>query len=345
MAHPRLALCLEQTLGHRAHGQNLEAAAGSRANTDVVRVEYPDRTRLRVPWALRGSWLARSQLRDRGRRDAILFHTQTISLFAAQASRGAPYVVSLDATPRQVDEMGQWYRHGAGPRPVEAAKARWYREVFAGASALVTWSQWAADSLVREYGCAGKRIEVAHPGASRAFFEIQRVSKSARPRILFVGGDFERKGGHDLLRAFEPLAGRAELVLVTEAQVPERPGVRVVHGVRPGTPEQFRAFAEADIFCLPTYGDCTSVAIGEALAAGLPVVTTSVGSNRETVPEAAGRIIAPGDAPALTAALDELASDASLRLRAGEAAREHARAHMDAAANARRVLALLEEVA
>lgn len=346
MPVPELTLCLEQTLGHRAHGQNIEAAAAEHAPAArILHIDYPERTRVPMPWAVRGSLAARRQLSGGRRSSAILFHTQTISLFAPEAARGAPYVVSLDATPAQVDTMGEWYRHRRSPRPVESAKAAWYRRVFRNAAALVTWSHWAEDSLRDDYGVRDTPVLVAHPGAGRHFFDIERSAPSVRPRILFVGGDFERKGGHDLLRAFAPLADRAELVLMTDAAVPPAPGVTRLAGVRPGTPAQLAAFADADIFCLPTYGDCTSVAIGEAMAAGLPVVSTTVGSNAESVPPEAGLLIAPGDASALGEALRRLVDDVPGRLRMGAAARAHARDHMDAAHNARRILDLLREVA
>lgn len=347
MTRPKVALCLEQTLGHRAHGQNLEAAATDSAlEAAIHRVQYSP-SRLRLPWALRGSRIARDMVRASGvRYDALLFHTQTVSLFAPSAARSSRYVVSLDATPKQVDEMARWYRHRRSTRPLEATKAAWYRHVFRNAAAFVTWSGWAASSLALDYGAADRPVLIAHPGAAERFFAIPRPAViRARPRILFVGGDFERKGGRDLLAAFAPLAARADLTLVTEDPIEPHPGVTVLRDVRPGTEAQLRAFADADIFCLPTYGDCTPVAIGEALAAGLPVVTTSVGSNHETVPLEAGRLVAPGDVPALQDALRELLDDGALRARMSGAARDHAREHMDAARNARRILDLLAGVA
>ncbi|MCC6381909.1 MAG: glycosyltransferase family 4 protein [Dehalococcoidia bacterium] len=342
-----IALCLEQTLGHRAHGLNLEqAAAQCRQSADVIRVAFPTGRTFALPWALRGSASALQQLRARPPYRAVLFHTQTISLLASLAVRRGRYAVSVDATPVQIDAMGRWYAHRRAPRPLEESKAAVYRRVFKGAGAFVAWSEWAADSLVRDYGVDRARVLVAHPGAPRSFFLLPRKSVSARPRILFVGGDFVRKGGPALLRAFAPLSDRAELVLVTDAPVAPQPGVRVERGVRPGSDRQLRAYAEADVFCLPTRGDCTSVAIGEAMAAGLPVVTTTVGSNAETVtPGESGLLVPPGDEPALTSALCRLVDDASERQRLGLRAREHARDHMDARGNARRVFALLEDLA
>ena len=342
MSGPRQALCLEQTLGHRTHSANLEAAAG--ADFAVLPVNYPEAGRVPAPWALRGSAAALRTLGHR-RYDGALFHTQTIALFAPLAAAKGRYVVSVDATPARLDEMGRWYAHGRHPRALEAAKRRWYGRVLAGAGAVVAWSEWAAQSLVAEYGVPRERIKVIHPGAPAALFDLPRGESSRRPRILFVGGDLERKGGDALLRAFAPLAGRADLVLVTEAEVAPGEGVEVHRGIRPGSAAHLAAFAEADIFCLPTRGDCTPVAIGEAMAAGLPVVATDIGSNAEVVREGTGIVVPVDDEEALRAALTTLVDDAVLRQQLSTGAREHARLRMDARANAERVLGLVREVA
>lgn len=341
MRIPRLLLCIEQTLGHRAHGMNLQnAARTSGFDVATVDVPYPEGSRLPLPWAVRGSVRARRLVHAGRAADVTLYHTQTVALLAPFERRPRPYVVSVDATPLQLDTMATWYRHRAAPSPVEDGKRAWYRHVFARAAGLVAWSTWAADSMVRDYQAPRAAILVAHPGAREELFAIRRAPESRRPpRILFMGGDFARKGGPALLEAFAPLAHRAELTLVTDAALEVPPGVRVINGVRPGTEAQLACFADADIFCLPTLGDCTSVAIGEAMAAGLALVTTTVGSNSETVADGVtGLLTAPGDASGLGERLRALVDDAALRARLGAAAREHAREHLSSERNARRVL-------
>ena len=78
------ALCLEQTLGHRAHSANLEAALKRLgAEWTVVKVEHPGSGRL--PWAAAGSWLARRRLKTEAPNHAVqFFHTQSIALLAPQ---------------------------------------------------------------------------------------------------------------------------------------------------------------------------------------------------------------------------------------------------------------------
>ncbi len=343
-ARPTVSLVLEQTLGHRTHAQNIERVLSDGQVAHAVHhVDY--RGDSRIPWAVRASTLALRETRTE-RAGVTFFHTQAVSLFAPLATRGRPYVVSVDATPIQVDAMGRWYQHAQGPRWAEATKRAWYQRVFGRATALVAWSAWAADSLRTDYGVCDVPIEVFHPGAPETFFSIERPNQSpARPTVLFVGGDFERKGGPSLLRAFERLRGSADLVLVTDQPVDVPPGVRLAPGIRAGSEAHRRVFAEADLFCLPTLGDCTPLVLGEAMAAGLPILTTSVGSNSETVGPDAGVLVPPGDDEALASALARLV-EAPTRLREmGHVARERAAAHMNADRNAEGILSMLTRIA
>jgi glycosyltransferase involved in cell wall biosynthesis len=166
-------------------------------------------------------------------------------------------------------------------------------------------------------------------------------------RLLFVGGDFRRKGGPLLLECLRgQLAGRCELDVVTREPVAAPPGVRVHHGLGPNSPELLRLFAEADVFVLPSLGECLAVVLMEATAAGLPVVTTDVGALGEALrPGESGLLIPPGDARALGQALEHLVADADRRRRMGRAGLALATRKFDAARNNRLLLDLLVEVA
>lgn len=344
----RWALCLEQTLGHRAHSRNLESASEScGAQLDSFHIEYPETARIRVPWTLRGSYLARQAVQGSGRQYAVAFyHTQSVALFAPWTPAAHRFVVSVDATPIQLDEMGAHYAHRRSPYVIEKAKAALYRRAFGEAEAMVAWSFWAADSLVHDYGIDRRKIIVAHPGAPAEFFDIPRQRKGARPRVLFVGGDFARKGGPELLSAFETIKARAELTIVSDVELPSTATVSIERGIRPGSPRLYEAYAAADIFCFPTKGDCTPLVLGEAMAAGLPVITTDVGSNLETIGRgAAGMVVKPGDVGQLSQALQRLVENESERMRMGLAAREIARDRLDARKNGQRIFNLLAEVA
>ncbi len=71
------------------------------------------------------------------------------------------------------------------------------------------------------------------------------------------------------------------------------------------------------------------VALMEAMALGLPVLTTSTGSIMELVDDSCGRVVPQGDVDAIARALRELAADADLRARLAEAAHARVRAGFD----------------
>ena len=80
-----------------------------------------------------------------------------------------------------------------------------------------------------------------------------RSAGNELPRILFVGGDFVRKGGDSLLKVFrERLRHKAELVLVTRAHVAEEPGVRVYPYARAQLAGPARALSRRRHLC-PTH--------------------------------------------------------------------------------------------
>ncbi|HEU4432297.1 MAG TPA: glycosyltransferase family 4 protein, partial [Pyrinomonadaceae bacterium] len=77
-----------------------------------------------------------------------------------------------------------------------------------------------------------------------------------------------------------------------------------------------------DVFVLPSFAEGTSKSVIEAMAHGLPIITTNVGGSPDLLTPDAGILIPPGDSAALAAAMRCLASDPVLRKRMGEAARD-----------------------
>jgi glycosyltransferase involved in cell wall biosynthesis len=103
-----------------------------------------------------------------------------------------------------------------------------------------------------------------------------------------------------------------------------------------------RLLAAADVHCQPnTSPEPFGVAFVEALAAGLPVVTSALGGALEIVDETCGALVPPADPAALSAALLSLVGEASRRLRLGENARARARVVSDPAAQIQRLHAAL----
>lgn len=145
------------------------------------------------------------------------------------------------------------------------------------------------------------------------------------------------KGHRFLLDAFARLPDRkARLVVVGDGPIRtdlEQQARALGLGERlimPGNQRNVLPWFQAlDIFVLPSYSnEGVPQAVMQAMACGLPVVTTDVGSIAEIVtPGVTGLMIAPRDAPALQAALEELLADPSHRAVLGAAAAKHAQRH------------------
>jgi glycosyltransferase involved in cell wall biosynthesis len=258
-------------------------------------------------------------------------------------------VVSIDATPEQYDELGAQYAHEVGSPAVERAKHRANELCFRRAASIVSWSRWARTGLERGYGIPAARVSVIAPGVDLARWRRpETLGRGEGPlRVLFVGGDLERKGGTVLLEAarrLRHLPGSPDFVvdLVTTGEVEAERGVVVHRGLTPNDPALIELYHRADVFCLPTAGDCLPMVLAEAGAAGLPLVSTPVGGIPEIVrPNCSGELVPPGDSAALAAVLGRLLAEPTYRHRLGEGAHALVATDHDAARNAARIVALV----
>src|SRR5215469_12570322 len=303
----RVAFVMEQTLGSITHYLNLRRE--EREARDLEPCWLPIAFQpSRFSWTVAGSLKARraiSQILDEV--DGLFIHTTTIALMSGGYFRRKPSVISSDGTPRNKRQMRDWYGLKPENRLASRAKQLAYRRVFRSAAGFVSWSEWAKASLVEDYGCRSEDVRVIPPGVDLEHFRPGQ-RRNPLPRILFVGGDYGRKGGDLLLDVFRKrLRGRAELEMVTQARVPDEEGVRVHRNTRANSPDLLSLYAECDLFALPTRADCTPLAVMEALAAGLPVVATRIGGLPDLVRDGAtGKLVARDDADGLGDAIEAL---------------------------------------
>jgi glycosyltransferase involved in cell wall biosynthesis/GT2 family glycosyltransferase len=350
----QMVFVLEQALGHRTHGQNIERvlAGTSGVASTVIRLEHPPPSEMgRLPllstWSFKASWATRNALRKRlaqGPADALFVHTQVASLFSVREMGALPTVVSMDCTPVNCDDFG--YGHTRQGDAIEWAKWHMNRRAFDAAAAIVTWSRWAAESVVRDYGASEDKVRVVRPGIDLSRFgPATDRPANARPRILFVGGDFSRKGGDDLLEAMKLLGDEAELDVVTSVRpgsIPTASPTRVHLGLNHSSEELFDLYRRADIFVLPTTGETYGLVFAEAMASGLPVVATNIGAIPEIVEDKeSGLLVPPGSPAALADALRTLSRQPDRRRSMGERGLQLAHRDHDARRNIESILELM----
>lgn len=359
----RVTMVAWMVAGIRTHYQNVLPVARLATDMALTSVEispwHDDGAleRLSVlPKRLRGTlrtYLSTAPLYRQHRPDALW--TQTITPLApylvtrALAGR-VPVVFDADSTPRLLASFGTHYAEQvAGPRIKRRMVDALYGIGARRCALVVCWSEWAARSFVDVYGVSRERIRIIPPGVDMVAWEPPPGARAAneRVRLLFVGGDFVRKGGDLLLDVWRRhLRERCDLHLVTRESISEEPGLHVHRDLAPNDQQLIELYHTSDALVLPTRSDCFSLASIEAMAAGLPVITSPVGGIPEIVKDrVTGLLVRPGDGEKLRMAIEMILGDRDMRERMGEAGRTVAVEHFSAEKNAGKLLDALREVA
>lgn len=211
------------------------------------------------------------------------------------------------------------------------------------------------DDLVRVHRVAPDAIDlIPYPVDLARFADDAPVDReslglpSDRPVLLFVGHDFERKGLAQLIRALPGLEPAPCLAVVGGGdrapyeELARSLGVADRLRFLGATDRPDRLYRAADVFVLPTRRDVWGMTIVEAMAAGVPVVTTRAAGAAAEVAAADAGVVVPGPDPAaLRAALAGLLADPDARTAAGERGRRAA-ARFGVEDHARAVLATYE---
>jgi glycosyltransferase involved in cell wall biosynthesis len=187
---------------------------------------------------------------------------------------------------------------------------------------------------------AWPRFEIVHCGIVPEEFSDANVDDDGVCTILCVGRLVPVKGQWVLLRAAQRLAEmgiNARLVFVGDG--PSRASLEV-EAARCGVDASFTGYlgqdgvaellTEADVFCLPSFAEGLPVVLMEAMASGLPVVTTRIAGIPELVEHGvSGFVLAPGRDDLLADALAELARDPERARAMGKAGQTKVRDQFD----------------
>lgn len=261
--------------------------------------------------------------------DVVHLYTPAVAMTMAGVMRSVPVVLSLDTTVHDWWSMPAWRRPWPHAELTIAPSRALERRALRRAALVLARTAWARDAVERE--APGVRVLEHHPGIDLERYRPAERRPREIPRVLFVGGRFAEKGGEDLLAALGDVLGtELELDVVTPDAVPARPGVRI-HRLARTDPQLLDLQQQADVVCLPTYGDTNPWVITEAMACGTPVVATAVGGIPDMLGGGeAGLLVGHGDRPALREALLTLAREPERRGALGAAARARCEERYDA---------------
>ncbi|HLZ20764.1 MAG TPA: glycosyltransferase family 4 protein [Ktedonobacterales bacterium] len=360
----RLGMVAWMVAGIRTHYENVARVAGTAPDVALTQLEiqpWHDDGQIEklafLPKRIRGSlrtYLSTVPLYRQPPPDVIWTQAVTpITPYLATRARRqhVPVVVDADSTPHLLASFGEYYAEQVAGPPV---KRRMVDALF-GAGArrcvrVVCWSEWAAQSFVEMYGVRREQIRILPPGVDVAAWErpVGEFVEHERIQLLFVGGDFVRKGGDLLLDVWRRhFRERCDLHLVTrEPSIAAEPGVYIHADLVPNDPRLVRLYHTSDALVLPTRSDCFSLASIEAMAAGLPVITTPVGGIPEIITDGVtGLLVRPNDGEKLRGAIEALVADPERRERMGMAGRLVAVERFNAQRNVAQLLNLLREVA
>ena len=282
-------------------------------------------------YQLAQSWHVRRRLADLlDAADVVHVYTHNAVLLSSRALRRVPTVVSLDTTNAVNAFQIDYRRPGALTAASLRAVVPFERRVYQAATVVVAQSAWTAGPLER-YGVDRRRVRIIPFGVTVPDLAPRRPS-AGLPRVTFVGKTMEGKGGWNLVRVFEEsLRDRCRLTLVTREAVPPRAGIEVLGDVRPGDGRLASVLAGTAVFAFPTRIDKVPYAVLEAMAAGVPVVSTRVGAIPEMVEHGvSGLLVEPGDDAGLAGALGALLGDEGRRRAMGEAGRRRVLERFDA---------------
>jgi len=290
---------------------------------------------LRKAGVLRRGALQRRDIDDAGL-DAILAPVASGLVARIGAALQPPIVMLTDATPAFVREF-----YGAVDPEADRTEAR----ALSLAAGVVYSSHFMADRALAEFpDLARDRVHVIPFGLNLDRLPGSRPQKPPLSplRLLFIGKNWQRKGGDRALAALDALraqgiAARLTVIGDTAPEAEAHPDVEMLgfldKNTASGAARLTAELAQAHVFVLPTRADCTPMVVAEANAYGCPVLITETGGIPSLMaPGQNGRMLPEtADGAAWAAAIREITADpeAYERLSAASFAHCHARLTWD----------------
>ena len=273
-------------------------------------------------------------------------HTQVMALLSVDYMKNMPTVVSIDLTAAQAsqEKTDPSFRWTYTPNVLQE------KRVYEAAARIITTSEFVRKSVIEDYNIDSEKVKVIPFSVKlEAFSSIDSSKKAPKTRynILFVGGDFKRKGGEDVLEVFlTTFSELAELHLVTYTPIEcQHPHVYIYNNTKAYSPEVLNLYYQADVFVMPTYADAFATVFLEAMAAGLPVIASQLPQIYEVVSDGeTGFLVPSGDRHALASKIRYLIENPTLGREMGAKGRKVAEQKFNAQTNFQTLESIFREI-
>ena len=200
------------------------------------------------------------------------------------------------------------------------------RRALASARSVVVTSAATARTLA-DYGVPASKVQVVMPGTAAAPLAGGSAGRGGPLSLLCVAAIIPRKGHTLLIDALAGLQDRPWVLHCVGSSTRDAAATQRVQAAIAQQGLQARVqlhgeiaedalpafYDRADVFVLPSLHEGYGMALAEALARGLPVISSHAGAIADTVPAAAGLLLPPGDGRALRQALARVLDEPALR--------------------------------
>lgn len=219
---------------------------------------------------------------------------------------------------------------------IEGPRASVYKALFDDADCVVVLSKMWKDKVNAVFDLGDKVTVLYNPCPTVDSAAGVGGDCAKRNVILSAGVVCERKGYGDLIRAFAAIAPRYKdwrVVFAGSGEIDRAKAIARECGIEDQVEfagwvsgeAKDRIFRETSVFCLPSYAEGFPMAVLDAWAYGLPVVTTPVGGLPDIVSDGVDVLLfQPGDVDRLAVQLERLIADERLRSTIAEASRRFA---------------------
>ncbi len=191
-----------------------------------------------------------------------------------------------------------WFKD-ATPQSIEK-RAKLQQKAFEQCAGIFTMGQWLKDFIVEKQHIPSKKVYAVGGGINLDAAKIDYSQKKGN-KILFVGRDFERKGGMLLLNAFRLLKKElpdAELYLAGPSENPCKESLPGYHYLADVPSEKLHYYFNiCDVFCLPSFMEAYGLVFAEALCYGLPCIARNEYSMSDFVQHGNNGFLVQEDSP------------------------------------------------